>query len=297
MGMGILTVNWLGSNRGGFDDSKRIARPTIERRPEKPEHPELVVFCTRSNKIAERIRINDSSLPFVAQNDLAAIVSILTDCSDHDIVRNEAANLLARSSYQDLAPVLISVLNNPDEGSRFRGFATQHLGMVASRSASQSDLAVVRLRSGLTDQHVEVRREALLALVRLKDQTAARTAISWLNSTSKTENDLRDVAIRCIQELNLREHAPTIRKYLADADEAIRIQAIVTLSQWNDEESVPCFEEAAISSHARIQRAGAAALRRLGRPVPVLAMQTQNQVMNKGAPPTERKSVGCCGQK
>ena len=52
-------------------------------------------------------------------------------------------------------------------------------------------------------------------------------------------------AIRCVREFDLREHIPTIRTYLRDGDEVVRVAAIVTLSQWGDEESRPAIEEAA----------------------------------------------------
>jgi HEAT repeat protein len=66
--------------------------------------------------------------------------------------------------------------------------------------------------------------------------------------------------VRCLHELDARETIPQIRLLARDSNEAVRISAIVALSDWSDEESTPAFEEAAVSPNKRLQRAGLMAL-------------------------------------
>jgi HEAT repeat protein len=117
------------------------------------------------------------------------------------------------------------------------------------------------LHEALSDRHIPVRREALLALVRMRDRKGEETAVEWL--TSDKAEGVRDAAIRCVRELDLREHIPTIRKHLHDENEVVRISAIVTLSQWGDEESRPAIEEAAKAKSFRLRRCAEMALKRL----------------------------------
>ena len=93
------------------------------------------------------------------------------------------------------------------------------------------------------------------------DPKGVEAAARWL--ADEKADGVRDLAIRCVHDLDLREHIPAIRKHVRDPDEVVRIAAIVALSQWGDEESRPAFEEAAKSDVVRLQRAGKAALERL----------------------------------
>ena len=115
----------------------------------------------------------------------------------------------------------------------------------------------------LADKDIEVKREALLALVRKGDPVGSETAAQWLLSTERGKDDVRDISIRCVRVSNLRTHTPRIRELLSDDNEVVRIAAIVTLSEWHDEASRPAFEQAAASSVIRLERAGKAALARL----------------------------------
>ena len=108
---------------------------------------------------------------------------------------------------------------------------------------------------------MEVRREALLALVRIDDPKGKETAAAWLKDPDK--DNVRDLAIRCIKLLDLKQYIPTIRQYLYAKNEVISIAAIVVLSQWGDERSKPAFKKAADSKSVRLQRAGKSALKRL----------------------------------
>jgi len=198
------------------------------------------------------------------KEDFPALQSVLVDTEDSDTVRNEVANLLARSNDPGLANALIKVLDNPAEKPRFRAFATQHLGTALRRTGhTYRETALNKLHESLSDKDIEVRREALLALVRAKDPKGISTAVAWLSEQSDNAGNVRDVAIRCIEDLGLKEHVATIRQYVRDPNEVTRIQAIVTLSAWGDEESRPAFQEAAESKSVRLQRAGNAALKRL----------------------------------
>ncbi len=203
-----------------------------------------------------------SRIPRVSRKEIPSVVSVLLDTEDHDAVRNEAANLLRRSGHEGLTDDLVRVLHNPGEGPRFRSFCIQQLWQ-NSRKAGPEELKKIRtvLRKALQDEEVKVRREALLALVRMHDPKGKEAAVKWL--TDDEAEGVRDAAIRCVRELDLREHIPAVRSYARDPDVTVRIAAIVTLSQWGDEESRPAFEEAANSEVVRLQRAGKAALKRL----------------------------------
>jgi len=97
----------------------------------------------------------------------------------------------------------------------------------------------------------------------MRDPRGEETAVEWL--TSENTEGVRDAAIRCVRGLDLRQHIPTIRTYLRDGNEVVRIAAIVTLSEWGDEESRPAIEEAAKSESFRLRRCAEMALKRLSR--------------------------------
>jgi len=236
----------------------KTARPTITFR-----NPKLRTLVDRDAGGSIPVNITTEIPRVTHPDDLAALGVLLQDVSADDTVRNEAANLLRRSEHPGLVDMLMKVLGNRKEGDRFRAFAVQHLwqSVASGRSSGRAKVAA-RLRDALGDRSVAVRREALLALVRLKDPKGREVAELWL--TADNVDELRDAAIRCIQQLGLREHIPSIRRHLKDEDEVVRIAAIVALSQWGDAESKPAFEEAAKSESVRLRRCGEAALKRLG---------------------------------
>jgi hypothetical protein len=194
--------------------------------------------------------------------DMAAVISVMLNLDEDDAVRNEAANLLRRSDCADLTDALTKVLDNTEDNDRFRSFAVQHLwqNVTSGRSGGRARVAA-RLREALADRSVAVKREALLALVRLGDSKGRETTERWLRAADA--DGLRDAAIRCAYDLGLREHIYSIRKHLKDENEVVRIAAIVALSQWGDRRSRPAFEEAAKSESVRLRRCGEAALKRL----------------------------------
>lgn len=244
-----------------------IVATSAENTPRTDQNADLFsLFIDRNRPLSERVPPDITvRLPEIRSDaDFAAALRVLGDVQDDDAARNEAANLLRRSSCPGLTDALLNVLNNPAEKARFRAFAVQHLWQQTAKAApDETERITVALHALLSDRHAAVRREALLALVRLRDPKGQETAIAWLHSPEPAAAAVRDLAIRCVQELDLREQIPVIRKYARDSNEVVRITALVALSQWLDEESRPAFEEAARSPAVRLQRAGNAALKRL----------------------------------
>jgi HEAT repeat protein len=232
--------------------------------PPRTIDPGLAGLVNRDAGIDARISADISSkIPSVKDaRDFPALIEVLCDVKDDDTVRNEVANLLTRSKCPDLVDALIKVLNAPEEKARFRSFCIQHLWMNYKDAGKDERIKIMgALEQALSDKDVPVRREALLALVRERQPKAQELAIKWLSDPES--NGVRDLAIRCVKDLDLRDQIPTVRKYLRDADEPTRIAAIVALSQWGDQESRPAFEEAASSKSVRLQRAGTLALKTL----------------------------------
>ncbi|MBE7465512.1 MAG: HEAT repeat domain-containing protein [Planctomycetes bacterium] len=228
--------------------------------------PRLTPLVDSSLPVSQRISPDiTAKIPSVSNaEDCKILAMVLTNPLDDDTVRNEISNLLRRSKYPGLTDALFQVLAHPSEKPRFRSFAVQHLWQQwdGADDDARGDIES-RLRALIEDRHAEVRREALLALVRMKDPLGRETAVRWLATNGPELDGVRDLAIRCVYDLNLREHLPLIRNHVRNPNETIRIAAIVALSYWKDEESRSAFEEAAESSVVRLQRAGKAAMNRL----------------------------------
>jgi len=267
IGFAIIGLNYLRNHNPSDDRLPPFQDPTqsnlskklpsqsgIPAKDKNANPPEPVI---PTNPILVKKLINTSQ----ARN-TEPTVKLLLDVNVDDTSRNEAANLLRRSGYSGLTDDLVKVLNNPNEGPRFRSFCVQHLWMNHEKASSKERKIIVEaLKKSLVDRHIPVRREALLALVRLKDPIGKITAVKWLKAED-TDN-VRDLAIRCVKKLDLREHIPTIRSYLSYKNSTIRIATIVALSEWGDETSRPSFEAAAKSKIYRMQKAGKAAIKRL----------------------------------
>jgi len=229
----------------------------------------LAQLVNRNVAIEERLRGGFSSgfAGVKDRRDIDALRQVLLDPQDNDTVRNEAINLLRRSRFAGLADDLLAVLASPEEKERIRCFAAQHLGALLDDCDEHARATLLAsVCSLLRDRHTGVRREALLALVRQGDPVGRETAVQWLtrpDSPVDERGEVRDLAIRCVHELELKEHIPVIREYLRDRNEVVRIAAIVALSEWGDEASRPAFEEAAASSVVRLRRAGRGGLERL----------------------------------
>ena len=199
------------------------------------------------------------------ERDLKALVQVFSDSEEDDTVRHEIANVLFQSEFAGLDACLIKILENPAEKSLFRAWAVQHLGKVlASSQPGEAATALTeRIRVLLTDRHIEVRRQALQALVKRGDAKTLEQVVTWLKTEGPEGDAMRDLAIHCAQENDLRAQIPTIRLYSRSTNDIIRIAALVALSQWGDEESRPAIEEAATSPVVRLQHCGQAALKRL----------------------------------
>jgi len=127
------------------------------------------------------------------KEDVAAVVAVLKDSQDDETVRNEAANLLRRSDYRRLTDDLVAVLGDPEEGPHFRAFCIQHLwSNLPKAGAEEREKIGATLHQALGDRHVSVRREALLALHRMKDEKAKQRAVETLNDPAA--DDTRDLA-------------------------------------------------------------------------------------------------------
>ena len=235
--------------------------------PPAVSDPALRKLVDRRLPMEERIPPNIMSLiPDVKDpRDVAVLAKLLADPAEPDTARNEFANILFRIGHAGLEDTLLEVLENPAEKARFRSWAVQHLGTLLIQGRLQGDpqQMILRMRGWLQDRHVEVRREALLVLTRQRDPMATDTALAWFKAKGPEADDNRDIAIRCVRELDLRDQLPLIRPFVRSTNDTTRIAAIVTLSQWGDIESRPAIEEAATSSVIRVQHCAKAALARL----------------------------------
>jgi hypothetical protein len=197
--------------------------------------------------------------------DTDALLGVLRNPLESDVLRNELCNFFERSDSPALAPLLLQILRTPGESERFRAFCIQHLSILASKPESQSLRAEInRTFAGLlNDSQESVRREAMLALVRGRDPAASRAVAAALENPA--DPAMHDLAIRCCRDLGMTQHIQAVRAFLHSTDEEARISAIVTLSQWRDAASSNAFESAAASSNPRLRQAGQTAIRTLDR--------------------------------
>jgi HEAT repeat protein len=257
--------------------------------PPVVHNPALAAFVNRESQ-DERVTADiHVRLPKVEHpDDVKAVVSVLLDTQDDDTVRHEAANLLRRSNYPGLTADLLTVLQNPDEKERFRAFVTQHLWSQAEGAQVEARAQIVgELHDCLTDRHTAVRREALLALVRLNDPAGTETALKWFAEAKPETSGVMDLCIRVIRERDLREYLPAVRALIKSPNEDAARQAMVTVGQWGDQESRPLLEDAAKSTRPLLKRAADAALKKLDQ-ARTNPTQPDN---NKGSPETSKVPV------
>lgn len=266
-----VIVYFLEKSSHVIDTGAAIHNPVQQQKttiyvPPKTLDDKLRVFVNRNATMNERIPDDFSSRIFSidSPHDIAAVVSLLNDTDDEDAARNVAAGLLARSKYSGLVETLNNIIDNPKEKPRFRTFAAQYLaGQLSSNDLAVRERVNAKLHQLLADRDIEVRREAVLALVHEKDPQAMQMAVEWLNNSSEEMSGVKDLAIHCVYEMNQRSQISVVRTYLQSKDETVRIAAICALSQWYDDESRAAFEEAAQSNTVRVQRAGREAMARL----------------------------------
>jgi hypothetical protein len=232
--------------------------------PPAVHDPVLKAFVDRESKEHRVTGDIHVRLPKVTHpDDIKAVAGVLLDTKDNDTVRHEAANLLRRSNYAGLTQDLLTVLRKPEEKERFRSFVVQHLWSQARDRQDERPRIVDELHACLEDRHVAVRRDALLALVRLEDQAGVETALKWFGDAKPESEGVQDLCVRVIRERDLREHLPAIRKLIGSPNEDAARQAMVTVGQWGDRESRPLLEEAAKSTRPLVKRAADAALKKL----------------------------------
>ena len=230
------------------------------------EHPLLQQFVDKN--AANRLPTNfPEQVPtLVTDDEKAAVLFVLHDHTDLDTIRNEAANVLRRSAIKNLSGHFLTVLDAPEEKSRFRSFMVQHLGELIVDYLNSTDMAAMtksevirdRLVKALTDQDLSVRRESVFALTRIRD--AKVTAVIRSGLQDPAWSGATDLLIHCAYDADLSDLIPAIRPFAYDTQEVVRIAAINVLAQWKDTASRPAFEEASRSSVQRIQRAGTLAM-------------------------------------
>jgi HEAT repeat protein len=260
------------------NDPASTQKPTPSGSAHQPYSPpsvacqQLQLFVNRLSVPHERMNPDDlGALPPTLQDaDLNAIRMVLRDKEDKDNVRNEAANLLRKYGATDLDALLLEILNDPTESNRFRAFSVQHL----TCSIAKSPIVKERLRSATNDSALEVRREAIQALLQIKDPSIAGFLDSALRK-SNPQGGILDLAIRQAGKDNRTEFLPQIRKYALNEDEIVRISAINVLGDFHDDLSRDLFEKAAQSQSPRIQSAGKHALASFGSLNRILPRQKQ----------------------
>ena len=102
--------------------------------PEAPYVPPAVATPALSNVVNERVSSEDrvhgltsGKVPEVKNpQDLDTLAKQLANPKEDRVVRHEIVNLLVRSNYQELEPLLFKILENHAEGQDFRSWAVQH---------------------------------------------------------------------------------------------------------------------------------------------------------------------------
>lgn len=229
-----------------------------------PVSPALRPVADRGLAQRDRLRpLVDGSLTSVAQaSDIALLRNVLRDPADDDTIRNEAANLLRASACADLADDLRAVLAEPREQARFRSFAAQHLGVLLldARRAGAAEADVLRrdLTAALRDRHVEVRREALLALSR----GGAADALAEVERLIAADGGapMHDLCVRIAAEQGWRELLPRIRAFAVAGDPVVRVAALSALGAMRDAQSRALLDAASADGDRHVAGAARAAL-------------------------------------
>lgn len=241
-------------------------RPGSATRPDLS--PAVAAFCDQGNpdRLTGDLPARIGRLERPA--DLAAVAAVLQDPGETDGIRNEAINLLRDAHWPGLDGLLERLLRDPAEAERFRAFLAQHLGLSlqeAEEPARRSRLTGL-LQDALADRHPEVRREALLALVRERDSSTVQRLEGML--VDPAAGWASDLVITCLQDLDRRDLAGRILPFTSAKDLPTRIAALIALAHWGEEAVRPALEEAARSVVPRLQRAGTLGLETLDRTVP-----------------------------
>lgn len=246
--------------------------PTLE----PPYVPPAIASPALSNVVDRRkdfeARAHDiasGAVPVVNNlQDLDTMAKQLSDPKEDEVVRHEIVNLLFRSNYQGLEPLLFKILENPAEDQKFRAWTVQHIGglLTTPGNIPVSPDLLNRVRKILSDSDVHVRREALLALSRANDTKTLEGIPGLLTDQAPGADGMLDLAIRLAQTKNLREQIPCIRPYLTSTNDTLRIAAMDTLSKLQDQESRPAIETALKEGSYRVKLCAQRALKTLDTP-------------------------------
>ena len=245
-----------------------------------PRDPSLRVLLDR-NAINRVTGDMPQRYPYIRYDeDVLRVVAVLKDIDEEQTVRHEIANLLRRSGYAELTNVLIGILDNGRETERFRNFAVQHLYLnYADADNEKRAYLIKKFEKCLVDKHDAVRREALLSLHRTGQKGAKTIAEEWLMDAN--ESGVHDLAIRILREGNCREAVSQIRQFMAVAkDEAVLVAAIVTLGEWQDQESESALTAFLETGTKRVQRASHLALRRIRGELPTSNLDKYKQALH-----------------
>jgi len=235
-----------------------------------PKTSSVVITVADDPGTAERIALN-------APDNCVKHIIILGSLKFGDSERNNAVNELRRLKYEGLEDLLILILARQHEKPRFRSFAVQHLGELFSEvSRGRGEVIRDKLRMFLNDRHTEVKREALLSLVRLKDPIGTTTCIAFFRKPRENEA-LLDLLIRCMVELDKKEMAPEIRKLVSWNSEDVQVAAIAALGAFCDEASRSEVMNAIHSQNSRVRRAAEVARAALDAKVQIQGESTKCQ--------------------
>jgi HEAT repeat protein len=247
----------------------------------------LRIVADRTQQDEHRLKpLVDGSVTALTPSDILLLRRILRDASDEDTIRNEAANHLRANQVVDLADDCSAVLAQAGERPRFRSFAAQHLGIAwldaCAQKAAQKAIALQpRLIALLTDRDVEVRREALLALVRGGDAAGLAESARLLASDDASDPvvpAMRDLALRIAGETKQAASIPRVRVFLTHADTTVRAAAILALGKLGDRESRAAIEAATKDKNLMVAGAAKSALEAIGstsEPVKPVAKETE----------------------
>lgn len=220
----------------------------------------LAAFLDPANphRIPDDIRI---VLPTVAGADeLSAVASVVADEQEPAVIRHEALQLLRRSRYAQFVQLLEAIIRD-SASERVRGYAVQYLGHEAlSPSLPNRDASLALIRACLDDRQLEVRREALLALGRAKDESVG----SMLADPWQADCDgRRDVVCQLWSELRLKQNAEHLPRLLSDTDDMTAIAALALVSEWHCVELAEAVEKLK-NRNQRVSRIAASTLATLG---------------------------------
>lgn len=253
----ISTPTTDADTRSGFSKDKEYRNTTGL----KAFTNSKISFQQRMEAANQVHRVEDSA-------DLEALKRVLDDKAEPLAVRNEAMNLLRRTTYRaELYRHLLRLLHDPEERDRFRGYCIQHLGYEAKDTKRLEVRAeiVSELAKLLDDTSPVVRARSLRSLTLLDEAVALEKAAQLVTDGSHPVL-IRHTAIHTIGHFKAKEHLPTLRKLAAIGHWQVRRAAIAVLGEFRDEESRAIFKAAlkpGAPDHGYLKRAAEVALKKL----------------------------------